>query len=782
MNLVALLLAALVAAEPAPLPVTAVEGLGSAAVLVNPALLGFQPGLAWGVVASGDRDAGSGLLSLSTQLFGRLTPALVAGGFGQRSPAPAVTSSLGLGALGGQGSSALGAKSAARVGRVGGRMGGGVGVALGPLAAVGISGEGLVGDPDASFDGAARVLVGLALRPTAWLALGATFEDGSSADGLWIGRRAVSGAVGVRPLGRWLELDGSVTARDGVGVPEWLAKLQVNLWSGLVIAPFAAGVGGRELRWGGWLGVRLERVAALAGGSADTDLHGPQAHLWLSGSDQPQEPHLRRGGRTLVARLSDPRFAGVAGVVRFEAALRAALRDPGVATLAFRAGEVDWPLSDTLEVAGLLRQAREHGQKLTFFLDGGNTKTLLLLAANDAVTLHPGAVFEVLGARLTGLYLAELLDTLGVRAEFVTIGRYKTAPEILTRREASPDARAEYEAWIRSLDALVAERWDAGLGPLDGVRGRGLLAAETLAPRLVGATTRAFPAWWDDLRRVDELPADPPALDGTWGSRRVVAVLPIDGYLTGGESARLPFVGLHTSGAVDVVRDLQQAADDPDVVAIVLRANSGGGSAQAAEEIHAWIARVKTRKPVWVSISGLCASGCLYLAAAADHIAAERGALIGSIGIFAGKVDLQGLIGKLGVAVQEFGDDTHGRELFGLTRPFSDAERATLQLAMEAGYRLFKGHVAAHGAVPRLDEIADGRMVESAEAKALGLIDEVAGLPELLERLDERYGGGLDVRLPEPPGLLERLEKLQRLLATLGNWQVYHVGPLVGGP
>lgn len=775
MNLFALLLAVLVAAEPAPLPVTAVEGLGSAAVLVNPALLGFQPGVAWGVVASGNRDAGSGLLSLSTRLFERLTPALAVGGVGRRLPEPASAVIPCLGCL------PFSAPNEHR-GRVGTRVGGGVGLALGQLVALGVSGEGLIGHPDADFDGAGRVLVGLALRPASWLALGATFEDGISGDGMWIGRRAVTGALGLRPLGRWLELDGSVTARDGVRLVEWLAKLQINLWSGLVIAPFAAGVGADELRWGGWVGLRLERVAMLAGGSTDTDLEAPAAHLWLSGSDQPQEPHLQRGGRTLVARLSDPRFAGLAGVVRFESSLRAALHDPAVATLAFRAGEIAWSLSDTLEVAGLLRQARERGVKLTFYLDGGNVKTLLLLAGGDGVALHPGAVFEILGQRLTGLYLAELLDTLGVRAEFVTIGRYKSAPEMLTRRDASPDARTEFEGWVRTLDALVAERWDAALGPLDAVRGRGVLAAETLAPRLAGAEPRAFPAWWDGLRRVDELPVEPRAVAGAWGPRKVVAVLPIDGYLTGGESARLPFVGLRTCGAVDVAQALQQAADDPDVVAIVLRANSGGGSAQAAEEIHAWITRVKTKKPVWVSISGLCASGCLYLAAAADHIAAERGALIGSIGIFAGKVDLQGLLGRLGVAVQEFGDDAHGRELFALTRPFSDAERAALQLAMEAGYRLFKGHVAAHGAVPRLDEIADGRLVETAEARALGLIDEVAGLPELLQRLEDQHGRALEVRLPEAPGLLERLEKLQRLLASLATWQVYHVGPLVGGP
>ncbi len=759
------LAAALSATAPAaapvePAPFTVVEGLGSAAVLVNPAWLGLQPGLAWGVQSSGDADAAGGLLTLSRRLFDRVTPALAVGGFGQRA------SAAGPGAGG----------------RVGGRLGGGVGVALGPMAAIGLSGEGLVGDPDAPFDGARRVLVGLALRPASWLALGATFEDGSPADGRWLGRRAVSGALGLRPLGRWLELDAGVTARDGVGVPEWLAKLQINLWSGVVIAPFAAGVGARELRWGGWLGVRLERLAVLAGGSANAASGRPAAHLWVSGSEQPQEPHLRRGGRTLVARLSDPRFAGVGGVVRLEAALRAALRGPGVARLAFRAGEIDWALSDTLEVAGLLRQARDRGVKLSFYLDGGNAKTLLLLAAGDGLALHPGAIFEIVGVRLTGLYVAELLDTLGVRAEFVTIGRYKTAPETFTRRDASPDARAEYDAWIRALDALVAERWDAGLGPLDALRGGGLLATEALAPRLAGASALAFPAWWDDLGPVEELPVDLPADDGTWGPRRAVAVLPLEGYLTGGESARLPFVGLRTSGAVDVVKALQQAADDPDVVAIVLRANSGGGSAQAAEEIHAWISRVKTRKPVWVSISGLCASGCLYLAAAADHVAAERGALIGSIGIFAGKVDVQGLIGKLGVAVQEFGDDAHGRELFALTRPFSDAERAALQAAMEAGYRLFKQHVAAHGPVPRLDEIADGRLVETAEAKALGLIDEVAGLPELLQRLDDQHGRALAVSLPEPPGLLERLEKLQRLLATFAAWQVYHLGPLVGGP
>ena len=767
MSFLLALVSLLSVAEPTPavgpstssgFPVTAVEAVGSAAVLTNPALLGFQPGLAWGVVSAGSRDAASGVVTLGMRLFDRLTPALAVGGFGRRD-LPAGTA-----------------------GRAGARLGGGVGLALGPLAAVGVAGEALMGDPDAAFDGAGRVLVGLALRPAPWLALGATVEDGRRADGFWLGRRAVSGALGLRPLGRWLELDAGVTARDGVGVPEWLAKLQVHLWSGLVIAPFAEGVGGRQLRWGGWLGVSLEHVAALTGASADVDRGQPVASLWLSGSNRPQQPHWRRGGRTLVARLSDRRFAGVEGSVRLQAALRDAVRDPSVAVLAFRAGEVDWALTDTLEVAGLLRQARQRGVRVSFYLDGANMKTLLLLGAGDRIALHPAALFEVLGTRLSGLYLAELLDTLGVRPEFVTLGAYKTAPEMVTRRGASPEARAEFEAWVRDLDAVVAERWDAGLGPLDAVRGRGLVATDALVPHLKGAEAVAFPTWWDELAQVDELPAEPPADDGAWGSRKVVAVIPVEGILTGGESARIPLVGLRTAGAVDLVQALQQAADDPDVAAIVLRVSSGGGSAQAAEEIHAFITRAKAQKPVWVSVSGLCASGCLYLASAADHVAAERGALIGSIGIFAGKVDVSSLLGRLGVAVQEFGDDAHGRELFGLTRPFSDAERATLQAALEAGLALFKRHVAAHGPVPRLDEIADGRMWESAEAKELGLVDEVAGLPELLDRLDTRAGTRLGLRLPEPPGLLEKLERLQRLLAALAAWQPWHLSPLVGAP
>ncbi len=72
--------------------------------------------------------------------------------------------------------------------------------------------------------------------------------------------------------------------------------------------------------------------------------------------------------------------------------------------------------------------------------------------------------------------------------------------------------------------------------------------------------------------------------------------------------------------------------------------------------------------------------------------------------------------------------------------------------------------------------------MRSAEAKELGLVDEVAGLPELLDRLDTRAGTRLGLRLPEPPGLLEKLERLQRLLAALAAWQPWHLSPLVGAP
>src|SRR5574344_524744 len=146
--------------------------------------------------------------------------------------------------------------------------------------------------------------------------------------------------------------------------------------------------------------------------------------------------------------------------------------------------------------------------------------------------------------------------------------------------------------------------------------------------------------------------------------------------------------------ADDVCKDLESLADDDDVKAVVLRINSGGGSAYAAEQIWHSVMMLKAKKPVVVSMSGMAASAAYYISAPANWIVAEPTTLTGSIGIFGMFPDFSGLLtDKLGVKFDEV--NTNKDSGFGTTtRPFTPEEMSYINSYIDRGYKLFRGRVA----------------------------------------------------------------------------------------
>lgn len=752
-----LLLAHALLLQPSPEAghVTVIDAPGSHALLVNPGLLGLMPGQQWALVANGDSANIASALTISRRLFSRVTPAFVLGGFSD---------------------------SPAGVARQGGALiGGGIGLALSEVFGLGLAYDGRLGAPDAPFDGLQRLRLGAALRPWSWLALGGVVSEAKGGQTHWAGHRELGVGIGLRPLGSWLELDLDLRRDLHSSRSTWVAKLAMNIFSGVLLAPFVEAQDG-VLRYGAWLGLRVAGVGALVSGAVGAEGETPGAGMLVHGGTPFTAPALPLPRWTRTLGLKDPSLESPSGRVRLFKRLRDLIEDPQTAAFAIRSGELDWNLSDVFELSALFERARAHGRKLSFFLDGANLKTLLLLRAEDRISLHPGALLNTHGLRSTGIYLADLLEQLGISAQFIHIGRHKSAPEMFTHSEASDDARAQTERWLRAINGLIDRRWDEALGDLRALQLPSLREAKAAARLIAGATVEAFPDWWTSLKRPRELSAPSSRLAGAWGRGSRVAVIPLEGMIMPGHGGSVPLLGLSTIGVADVLGALEQAERDPRVRAIVLRISSGGGSAQASEALHAWVTHHKKTKPIYLSISGLCASGCLYLAAAADRVVVERGALIGSIGIFAGKLEGSALLELIGVGLEEFGDEQHGRSPFALTRPFSEDEEAALRAALQGHYELFIAHLRARGTIPRLDEIADGRVFESAEAAGFGLVDEIAGFVPLLEKLEREAGETLGLWFPKPPSLLERLARLRQFVQVLSDWHVFYLGELLRAP
>jgi protease-4 len=177
---------------------------------------------------------------------------------------------------------------------------------------------------------------------------------------------------------------------------------------------------------------------------------------------------------------------------------------------------------------------------------------------------------------------------------------------------------------------------------------------------------------------------------------------------------------------------LLEAADDPDVKAVVFRVNSPGGSVTASDQIWAAVKRVRDAgKPVVVSMGELAASGGYYVSAGADAIVALPSTITGSIGIFSGKVVVNEALNRnLGANAAEITVGGPFANAYSGVTPFSNSQRTTLQAQMDAGYADFTTKVAQGRKLPieRVREIAQGRVWTGAQARQLGLVDEVGGL------------------------------------------------------
>ena len=186
---------------------------------------------------------------------------------------------------------------------------------------------------------------------------------------------------------------------------------------------------------------------------------------------------------------------------------------------------------------------------------------------------------------------------------------------------------------------------------------------------------------------------------------------------------------------------LSMAEADPAVKAIVIRVNSPGGTVTACQEILEEIERVKEEKPVVVVIENLAASGGYYISTGADRIVASPVALTGSIGVISQVMNVEELYDKLGIRVQTFKGGRY-KDMYSGLRELTEEEEEIMQRLVDEYYEHFVGVVAAGRGLSTDEarELATGQVYTGAEARRLGLVDELGGLDTALDLALELAG------------------------------------------
>ena len=461
-------------------------------------------------------------------------------------------------------------------------------------------------------------------------------------------------------------------------------------------------------------------------------------------------------------------------------AIDKAATDDRIGVLVLDTSSLGYVAPAQLEVIGdALEAFRASGKRLLAKSQFYDRDQYYLASFADTVIMHPFGEVMLNGYGRFRDYYAGLIDKLKVNVHVFRVGTYKSFVEPYTRNDMSEAAKqanqdmvdslwsryVERVAANRGLDpaAVVAyaDRYDELLQDADGNTAQlaleyglvdQLLEREALDELLSELTGDDDP--WAHVVMDDYIDPVVPTVSGD-----AVAVIPASGPIMMGNQPR------GTIGAATLSGILEDARDDNSVAAVVLRIDSGGGSAFASELIRQAVLQVKDEgKPVVVSMGGTAASGGYWIASPADEIWAAPTTVTGSIGIFAMVPTFEATLDSVGVAR----DGVRTGPFVGALDPIGgvgDAMGRALQANIDFGYRRFIELVASGRDLPteQVEAVAQGRVWLGERALEHGLIDNLGHLDDAVARAAELAGlDEYDVKTLEQP--LSNAERFVRQL------------------
>ena len=620
------------------------------------------------------------------------------------------------------------------------------------------------------FDGAVGVTTAYTYRPFSFLSMSAIARDWTNASG-----RTYDLGVAIRPyLGkRTIELGaeasirertGETTARGtlGIDIPRvgrLRGDVSVSNWEA---SPNVTGMVG--------LDVNLSVLQVGAGGVIGNGSGGFYATAAVR--------TFREPGIQLPKKVSKIRIDAVPGVRKHTKLLTRLWRlaeDPEVSgvMLDLRA-EPASSMAHAEELGDAIRRLKAHGKKVMCHLEDAGGKSLYVCAQADRIAMNPAGGLRFAGLSSQYMYYGGVLEKLGVRSDFVRIAEHKLAAEQYTRKDSSEIGRQDHRDLMAQLEGIFMSDVGGGrripLLTLKQTIAKGpFIASEARAANLVDVL-----AYTDEMDRVaeetlgspvkmvdDKTPSDAPTY---WGNPAKVAIVYLSGDMVDGESQSIPFVGIKLAGSYTITKALKQAREDSTVKAVVFRIETGGGSSLAADVILREAMLTAKAKPLIVSMGSAAASGGYYASVVGGPIYANRSTITGSIGIFYGKVDVVGLLGKLGVGLEQFRTAPKA-DAESFYRPFSDDERAELGIKVKQFYDLFIARVSEgrHMKPADIDAVARGRVWTGEQALDRKLVDHLGGLREALAEARKRAD------LPPETAIVELPEEDDSLLGSLAK-------------
>jgi len=389
------------------------------------------------------------------------------------------------------------------------------------------------------------------------------------------------------------------------------------------------------------------------------------------------------------------------------------------------------------------------------------TLSYYLASGFGEVWMQPSGTVGLVGFATSALFLRDALAKVGVQAQFVARGEYKSAANVFTQDSYT---EAHREADSRLVESLHSQVWQA-VAQSRGIEASALDALADQAPLLrddavtagivdrIGFRDEAYARIAElasgDVTDADGQDAPPRLFLGRYArakgpsvsvpglkGRPTIAVVTLAGPIVSGRGRQMSPLGSPSAGGDTIAAALREAVADKDVAAIVLRVDSPGGSVTGSETVWREVVRARAAgKPVVASMGAVAASGGYYVSMAADEIVANAGTITGSIGVVTGKLVARELKGRLGVGSDGVRTNSNA-DAWSVDAPFTDEQHALVEAEADLFYTDFVRRVAdgRNLSVEEVEAVARGRVWTGADAAERGLVDELGGLRSAIRR------------------------------------------------
>lgn len=398
------------------------------------------------------------------------------------------------------------------------------------------------------------------------------------------------------------------------------------------------------------------------------------------------------------------------------------------------------------ELRGALIAFKNQGKQVIAYIKSGWNKDYYLATIADHIYIPPSSYLSLVGLSVSLLFYKDFLSMLGIEVEILTTGEYKTGYNIYSEADLTSEHRENLQMYFDDINQQFLQEISENRG----------LSSEAMQELIDNGPYTSLSArdqgLIDGMRYFEEIEEElsdysivkgtnyqnDPLRDIRWAEKPEIAIVFITGTLITGKSINTNIFGTTTTGDESVIKILENIAQDSNIKGVIIRLDSGGGSALASDQIYNAVKGLNESKPVYVSMSSIAASGAYYIAMGSQNIYANQSTITGSIGVLIGKPNLEGSLDYLQIHPESlpYGENS---QITSFYEPFSEHQRNILQQRVNETYEFFIQSVMESRGLERseVESFAGGHIWSGEDALERDMITDIAGLPEVITMMQQ---------------------------------------------